>query len=149
MRMLWCTFLRFRSLRRRCSQHIAIDRNPVLPSEHVCPSIAQYLRLLPTLSSISQFPSLFLLLSVFEQISACFMSRQSTRARQSTRSCLACETGEIVCFWHQKCYPSNIFQGSAPNPAGGLHTRTSVGRTQAGGALIKSKTGEARLCSHC
>ena len=44
-------------------RHIASDRNPVLPSKPVCPSIAQYLRLLPTLLSISQFPSLFLLLS--------------------------------------------------------------------------------------
>ena len=44
------------------------------------------------------------------------MSRQSTRACQSTRSCLACETGEIVCFLHQKCYPSNIFHWGAPRP---------------------------------
>ena len=47
------------------------------------------------------------------------MSRQSTRARQSTRSCLACDSGEIVRFLHQKCYPSKFFRGSAPNPAGG------------------------------
>ena len=50
--MLWRSFLHFRSLRRRCSRHIASDRNPVLPSEPVCPSIAQYLRLLPTFSLV-------------------------------------------------------------------------------------------------
>ena len=50
--MLWRSFLHFRSLRRRCSRHIASDRSPVLPSEPVCPSIAQYLRLLPTLSLV-------------------------------------------------------------------------------------------------
>ena len=45
------------------------------------------------------------------------MSHQSTRACQSTRTYLACETSEIVCFLHQKCYPSKIFQGSAsPDP---------------------------------
>ena len=44
------------------------------------------------------------------------MSRQSTRARQSTRSCLACETGEIVCFLASKSYLQKIFRGSAPDP---------------------------------
>ena len=48
------------------------------------------------------------------------MSRQSTRARQSTRSCLACDSGKLFvsCI---KMLPFKNFSGLRPKPRWGLH----------------------------
>ena len=48
------------------------------------------------------------------------MSRQSTRARQSTRSCLACETGETVFFsWIKNASLQKFFGAPPQTPLGG------------------------------
>ena len=107
--MLWRTFLRFRSLRRRCSVHDTLQATVIL-----CYPLNLFAQ--ASLNICLFLSRCFRACFSFSRIGACFMSRQSTRARQSTRSCLACETGEIVCFLHQNANLQKYFGAPPQTP---------------------------------
>ena len=105
----------------------------MLPSEPVCPRIAQYLRLLPTLFSC--LSRSFRACSPFSVADKCVFYVTYASINKSTsineKLLVACETGEIVCFLHQKCYPSKNFRAGGstpprPPPAKHLHSRLAT-----------------------
>ena len=96
---------------------LRISLNPVRSS------IIQDLRLLPIDSSlVSQSPGIFLFLSVFLADKCVFQVMSINKSMSSNKKLLSfVKLVKLFVSCIQKCYPSKIFRGSAPNPAGLLN----------------------------
>ena len=131
VRMQWCTLLRFRSLRRRCSRQ-ASDRDRPCATLRISRTllgqasfkICVFCRS-TLLLSISRSPSIFLFLSVFLADKCVFKVMSVNKSMSSNKKLLSLvKLVKLFVSCIKKCYPSKNFRGSAPNPAGQPNAHT-------------------------